>query len=97
MRALTDGKGTRGEVISLGRWTAHRSACERSPAIRPLLADSTGLVRAGFRPPLQEEQGINVIAEAASGDEAVAGVYGGRTRVKTPLRSTPLSKRSVST
>jgi DNA-binding NarL/FixJ family response regulator len=40
--------------------------------IRVLLADDQALVRAGFRLILDAEQDIEVIAEAADGDEAVA-------------------------
>jgi DNA-binding NarL/FixJ family response regulator len=39
---------------------------------RILLADDQGLVRAGFRKILESEPGIEVVAEASDGDEAVA-------------------------
>ena len=39
---------------------------------RVLLADDQSLVRAGFRKILESEPGIEVVAEAADGDEAVA-------------------------
>jgi DNA-binding NarL/FixJ family response regulator len=45
---------------------------DQSPAIRVLLAESVGLVRAGFRALLESEPNITVAAEAASGEEAVA-------------------------
>jgi DNA-binding NarL/FixJ family response regulator len=37
-----------------------------------LLADRQGLVRAGFRLPLDATERISVVGEAASGDEPVA-------------------------
>ena len=43
-----------------------------SPAVRVLLADSQGLVRAGFRVLLEDTERISVVGEAASGEEAVA-------------------------
>jgi DNA-binding NarL/FixJ family response regulator len=43
-----------------------------SSAVRVLLADSQGLVRAGFRMLLEASEGISVVGEAASGEEAVA-------------------------
>src|SRR4029077_5404832 len=43
-----------------------------SSAVRVLLADSQGLVRAGFRLLLEATELISVVAEAASGAEAVA-------------------------
>jgi DNA-binding NarL/FixJ family response regulator len=43
-----------------------------SPAVRVLLADSQGLVRAGFRLLLEATERISVVGEAASGEEAVA-------------------------
>jgi DNA-binding NarL/FixJ family response regulator len=43
-----------------------------SPAVRVLLADGQGLVRAGFRLLLEATERISVIGEAASGEEAVA-------------------------
>jgi DNA-binding NarL/FixJ family response regulator len=39
---------------------------------RVLLADDQGLVRAGFRKILESEPGIEVVAEASDGEEAVA-------------------------
>ena len=39
---------------------------------RVLLADDQGLVRAGFRKILESEPGIDVVAEASDGEEAVA-------------------------
>jgi DNA-binding NarL/FixJ family response regulator len=67
-----NGTGTRGQVISFDHWAAHRTGGDRSPAIRVLLADGAALVRAGLRALLEEERGIAVIAEAASGEEVVA-------------------------
>ena len=46
-----------------------------SPAVRVLLADSQGLVRAGFRLLLEATDRISVVGEAASGEEAVAAAY----------------------
>jgi DNA-binding NarL/FixJ family response regulator len=40
--------------------------------IRVLLADDQALIRAGFRAILHAEDGIEVVAEASSGEEAVA-------------------------
>ncbi|RWZ74602.1 response regulator transcription factor, partial [Streptomyces albidoflavus] len=40
--------------------------------ITVLLADDQRLVRAGFRSILEDEEGIEVVGEAADGDEAVA-------------------------
>ena len=72
MRAHMNGIGTLSEVISLDGWAAHRTAGEGSPGIRVLLADGAGLVRAGVRALLESEPDITVVAEAASGEEAVA-------------------------
>src|SRR3954471_10823877 len=46
-----------------------------SPAIRVLLADSQGLVRAGFRLLLEASERISVVGQAASGEEAGAGAH----------------------
>jgi DNA-binding NarL/FixJ family response regulator len=43
-----------------------------SPAVRVLLADGQGLVRAGFRVLLEATDRVSVVGEAASGEEAVA-------------------------
>jgi DNA-binding NarL/FixJ family response regulator len=72
MRAQMNGYGTLSEVISLDRWAAHRTGGDGSPAIRVLLADGAGLVRAGVRALLESESDITVVAEAATGEEAVA-------------------------
>jgi DNA-binding NarL/FixJ family response regulator len=64
--------GTLREVISLDRYAALRTGGDGSPAIRVLLADSAGLARAGVRALLETEPDITVVAEAASGEEAVA-------------------------
>ena len=40
--------------------------------VRVLLADDQALLRSGFRMVLEEEEGIEVVGEAADGDEAVA-------------------------
>jgi DNA-binding NarL/FixJ family response regulator len=42
------------------------------PAIRVLLADDQGLVRAGFRALLEDADGVEVVGEAGDGAEAVA-------------------------
>jgi DNA-binding NarL/FixJ family response regulator len=42
--------------------------------IRVLLADDQALVRAGYRALLDAQDGIEVVGEAADGEEAVAGV-----------------------
>jgi DNA-binding NarL/FixJ family response regulator len=72
MNARTNGNGTAGEVISLNRWASQRTRGEGSRAIRVLLADGAGLVRAGFRALLEGQQDISVVAEAATGEEVVA-------------------------
>jgi DNA-binding NarL/FixJ family response regulator len=56
------------------RITPRRPAAEAaaSPGVRVLLADSQGLVRAGFRLLLEAAERISVVGEAASGEEAVA-------------------------
>jgi DNA-binding NarL/FixJ family response regulator len=72
MRAQMNGNGTLNGVISLDRWAAHQTGGDGSPAIRVLLADGAGLVRAGVRAVLESEPGITVVAEAASVEEAVA-------------------------
>jgi DNA-binding NarL/FixJ family response regulator len=43
-----------------------------SPAVRVLVADGQGLVRAGFRVLLEGSERIAVVGEASSGEEAVA-------------------------
>jgi DNA-binding NarL/FixJ family response regulator len=78
MRAQMNTSGTPTEVISLDRWAAYRSGRDRAPAIRVLLADGAGLVRAGVRALLDREPGMTVIADAATGEEAVAAAI--RTR-----------------
>jgi DNA-binding NarL/FixJ family response regulator len=55
--------------IGLGRPAARVVA---SSAVRVLLADGQGLVRAGFRLLLEATERISVVGEAASGEEAVA-------------------------
>lgn len=42
--------------------------------IRVLIADDQTLVRGGFRMILEDEPGIEVVGEAADGDQAIAGV-----------------------
>jgi DNA-binding NarL/FixJ family response regulator len=61
-------------IAVLHRIRPRRPAAEAaaSPAIRVLLADSHGLVRAGFRLLLEAAERISVVGEAASGEEAVA-------------------------
>ncbi|MGH2680223.1 MAG: response regulator transcription factor [Actinomycetota bacterium] len=44
---------------------------EARPTIRVVLADDQALVRAGFRSLLDAQEGIEVVGEASSGDEAV--------------------------
>jgi DNA-binding NarL/FixJ family response regulator len=55
--------------IRTGRAVANVRA---SPEVRVLLADSQGLVRAGFRLLLEATGRISVVGEAAGGEEAVA-------------------------
>jgi DNA-binding NarL/FixJ family response regulator len=55
--------------ITPGRPAAKAAA---SSAVRVLLADSQGLVRAGFRALLEATERISVVGEAASGEEAIA-------------------------
>jgi DNA-binding NarL/FixJ family response regulator len=45
---------------------------EKSPAVRVLLAESAGLIRAGLRSLLEREDDIHVESVAASGEEAVS-------------------------
>ena len=42
-----------------------------APVIRVLLADDQALVRAGFRALLDAQEGIEVVGEAADGEEAL--------------------------
>src|SRR3954468_11387454 len=49
-----------------------QAATAAAPAVRVLLADSQGLVRAGFRLLLEATERISVVGQAASGEEAVA-------------------------
>jgi DNA-binding NarL/FixJ family response regulator len=72
MRAHMGGNGTPGQIISLDLWASHRAAGESSPAIRVLLADGAGLVRAGLRALLEGDADITVVAEAAHGEAAVS-------------------------
>jgi DNA-binding NarL/FixJ family response regulator len=72
MRVRTGGNDTPGEIISLDWWASHRTGGDGTPAIRVLLADGAALVRAGLRALLEGETGINVVAEATRGEEAVA-------------------------
>ncbi|MEU4427221.1 response regulator transcription factor [Actinoplanes sp. NPDC024001] len=44
----------------------------RPETVRVLIADDEALVRAGFRVLLERDSGIEVVAEAADGDEAIA-------------------------
>jgi DNA-binding NarL/FixJ family response regulator len=61
-----------GELIFLDpRARALGGSHRPSPAIRVLLADGEGLVRAGFRALLEGESDISVAGEAATGEEAV--------------------------
>jgi DNA-binding NarL/FixJ family response regulator len=64
---------TAGSAPVLDRIRPQRPAARAaSPAVRVLLADSHGLVRAGFRLLLEATRRISVVGEAASGEEAVA-------------------------
>src|SRR4051794_5922412 len=54
------------------RPAAAAAAVAASPVVRVLLAESQGLVRAGFRLLLEATGRIRVVGEAASGEEAVA-------------------------
>jgi DNA-binding NarL/FixJ family response regulator len=67
----TDRDGGSGELIVLSSRSAERPRGARSAAIRVLLADAVGLVRAGFRALLEGEADITVVAEAASGEQAL--------------------------
>jgi DNA-binding NarL/FixJ family response regulator len=59
-------------IAVLDRIRPRRATAAAPPAIRVLLADSQGLVRAGFRLLLEATERISVVGEAASGEEAVA-------------------------
>jgi DNA-binding NarL/FixJ family response regulator len=63
-----------GQLLFLNRASHMRPHGGTSPAkpIRVLIADGQTLVRAGFRVLLEDEQGIAIADEAASGEQAVA-------------------------
>ena len=63
--------GSSDPIAVLRRVNPVRTAAKAadSPAVRVLLADRQGLVRAGFRLPLDATERIGVVGEAASGDE----------------------------
>ena len=64
--------GPRGRLFALGEATAAGpSGAPGSPAVRVLIADSQALVRAGFRALMEGAGRIAVLAEAATGEEAV--------------------------
>jgi DNA-binding NarL/FixJ family response regulator len=82
MRTLTTSADSpSGELIYLDRWAAHRSGVDGAPAIRVLLADHAGLVRAGFRALLENETDIVVAGEAADGEATVAAAIDRRPDV----------------
>jgi DNA-binding NarL/FixJ family response regulator len=72
MRSQIGGNGTSGEIISLDWWASHRTGGDGAPAVRVLLADGAGLVRAGLRALLEAGEGIEVVAEASRGEDAVS-------------------------
>jgi DNA-binding NarL/FixJ family response regulator len=57
-----------GHLVSLDRARAEGG----SEPIRVLIAEGQGLVRAGFRALLEQQDGMCVVAEAATGEDAVA-------------------------
>ena len=52
-----------------------------APPVRVLIADGHTLVRAGYRVLLEDESGINVVGEAATGEETIALAAGLRPDV----------------
>ena len=69
-----DRDGTSGTIVAFDR---HRRArldgrARPAPAVRVLIADGQGLVRAGFRALLESGGRISVVGEASTGEEAVA-------------------------
>jgi DNA-binding NarL/FixJ family response regulator len=67
-------EGPAGTLVVLDRIrrTRSRGPAPASPAIRVLVADGQALVRAGFRALLDVDGRTNVVAEATTGEEAVA-------------------------
>jgi DNA-binding NarL/FixJ family response regulator len=62
-----------GDVIALNPSARERPASDRALAsIRVLIAEGVGLVRAGLRSLLEHDEAIVVVAEARTGEEAVA-------------------------
>jgi DNA-binding NarL/FixJ family response regulator len=68
----TDG-GPAGRLVALDRVRSTRSheRVAASTAVRVLIADGHALVRAGFRALLEGGSSMNVVAEAATGEEAL--------------------------
>jgi CheY-like chemotaxis protein/two-component sensor histidine kinase len=68
------GRGTRVtlRVPHEPRWEPVAAAAETPPAIRVVLADDHRVVREGIRRMLEAEADIDVVAEAADGEEALA-------------------------
>jgi DNA-binding NarL/FixJ family response regulator len=69
-----DSDSTSGTIVAFDR---HRRArlggrARAAPAVRVLIADGQGLVRAGFRALLESGGRISVVGEASTGEEAVA-------------------------
>jgi DNA-binding NarL/FixJ family response regulator len=70
----TDDSATTGGLAVLDRASRPRSTRQAvtSGTVRVLVADGQAVVRAGFRALLEDEHRIRVVAEAATGEEAVA-------------------------
>jgi DNA-binding NarL/FixJ family response regulator len=70
----TDSDGTSGTIVVLDRHQRARldGRAGAAPAVRVLIADGQGLVRAGYRALLESGGHISVVGEASTGEEAVA-------------------------
>jgi DNA-binding NarL/FixJ family response regulator len=76
-RRVDVGDRQQGKVIAfhrkMGRNRSGRAGA--APAVRVLIADGQALVRAGLRALLQSDGSISVVAEAGTGEEAVAEAF----------------------
>jgi DNA-binding NarL/FixJ family response regulator len=74
MRESISEKDTRDDGLSLAAQEGEKSESEGSRVIRILLADDHALVREGTRRLIEAESDLKVVAEASSGEEAIAAV-----------------------